>query len=156
MHINPDHFLQTPAGRVWTAELNARAWERCLAALPRALSMARRRRGVLYVLVGAQGCGKSSWARTRKAVEPACVVFDAILVKRCERAPILAEAAAQDVPAIAVWFRTPLEICLARNAARPPDEVADEQGLRNVFAALEPPAQDEGFAAVLVVGDPAA
>ena len=84
------------------------------------------------------------------------MVFDAILVKRCERAPILAEAAAQDVPAIAVWFRTPLEICLARNAARPPDEVADEQGLRNVFAALEPPAQDEGFAAVLVVGDPAA
>ena len=79
------------------------------------------------------------------------IFFDAILVKQSERAPILAHCRRFAVPAVAVWFRTPLELCLARNAARPPDEVADTQGLRNVFAALEPPTAAEGFAKVLVV-----
>lgn len=34
------------------------------------------------------------------------------------------------------------------------DEIADEGGLRNVFAALEPPGLDEGFARVLEVSTP--
>jgi predicted kinase len=151
MHINPDHFLETAAGRVITPERNAWAWEQCFAVLPGALADAGGD-GVLYVLVGAQGSGKSTWARARKAQEPGCVIFDAILVKRCERSPILAEAARHAVPAVAVWFRVPLETCLARNAARPADERADEQGLRNVFAAVEPPAEAEGFARVVVQG----
>jgi hypothetical protein len=41
--------------------------------------------------------------------------------------------------------------CHVRNAARPPDHVANETGLRNVFAALEPPSLDEGFSEVHVV-----
>ena len=86
--------------------------------------------------------------------EPRAVIFDAILVKRSERAPILALARQHRVRAVAVWFCTPLAMCLARNAARPPDQVADECGLRNVFAALEPPGMDEGFAEVRVVDPP--
>jgi predicted kinase len=81
------------------------------------------------------------------------VIFDAILVKKSERAPILAAAREFGVTAVAVWFRTPLAACIARNAARPPDQVANEQGLRNVFAAVEPPNQAEGFAYVLEVPD---
>jgi predicted kinase len=150
MHINPDHFLQTPEGRVTTPERNAWAWEQCFAALPAALAASTVSRRI-YILIGAQGSGKSTWAAATRRREPDAVFFDAILVKRSERAPILAEARRQGVPAIAVWFQTPLAACVARNARRPADEVADEGGLRNVFAALEPPSEEEGFARVIVV-----
>lgn len=150
MHINPDHFLETENGRVWTAELNRRAWEQCHEALEAALARATPRTR-LYLMVGPQGAGKSTWARARRAAEPEAVIFDAILVQRSERGPLIATARRFGVPAIAVWFTTPLEVCLARNVSRPADEVANERGLRNVFAALEPPSLDEGFEAVLEV-----
>jgi predicted kinase len=153
MHINPDHFLQTPEGRVITPERNAWAWEQCFAALPEALK-AVGPGGRIYVLVGPQGSGKSTWARATRARETDAAIFDAILVKRTERAPILAEARRQGVAAIAVWFRTPLDACLERNRSRPPDEVVSERGLRNVFAALEPPSEEEGFAGVIAVDEP--
>jgi predicted kinase len=151
VHINPDHFLQTPQGRVITPERNALAWKQCFEVLPSALAAARPE-GTLYLLVGAQGSGKSAWARALRQREPRAVVFDAILVKQSQRAPILAEARRQGVPAVAVWFRTLLAACLARHAARPSDEIVDEQGLRNVFAALEPPTEAEGFARSVTVG----
>lgn len=150
MHINPDHFLQTAAGRVVDEARNTAAWAKCNAALDTALVQPQVA-SVLYVLVGAQGAGKSTWACRRASEEPAAIVFDAILVRRTERASLLAAAAARGVPAVAVWFRTPLEVCLARNAARPSDEIADETGLRNVFAALEPPSTTEGFARIVEV-----
>ena len=155
MHINPDHFLQTPRGRIVTPERNAWAWQQCFLALDRELatigSAAR-----LYVLVGAQGSGKTTWAKARKVAEPPCVIFDAILVKRSERAPILQQARRYAVPAVAVWFRASLEGCLARNAARPPDEAVHEQGLRRVHAAIEEPTEDEGFTSVwqVEIADP--
>jgi predicted kinase len=154
VHLNPDHFLETPGGRVTTPERNAWAWRRCFEELPAALAAAGPT-GTLYVLVGAQASGKSTWARARKSAEPGCVIFDAILVKREERAPILAHARSAAVPAVAVWFQTPLSVCLARNTTRPADEVVDEGGLRNVFAAVEPPTEQEGFASVLLVASEA-
>ena len=154
-HINPDHFLDSPQGRLTTPERNALAWQQCHAALDAAL------RGAapgarLYLMVGAQGAGKSAWARRRAAEEPGAIFFDAILVQRIERAPLLAAAARQRAPAVAVWCRAPLALCLARNAARPADEIADEQGLRNVFAALQPPSLGEGFERIVEVDADAA
>jgi hypothetical protein len=61
VHINPDHFLQTSAGRVTTDDRNAAAWARCFKALDAALAEAKPETRV-YVLIGAQGAGKSSWA----------------------------------------------------------------------------------------------
>jgi chloramphenicol 3-O-phosphotransferase len=150
VHINPDHYLETPDGRVTTEQRNADAWRQCFAELASALERASGGEK-LYVLVGAQGSGKSSWARAKVAEEGTAIIFDAILVKRSERQPILNAARTAHMHAVAVWFRTPLEICIARNAARPADEVANERGLRNVFAALEPPSTEEGFAQVLEV-----
>jgi predicted kinase len=72
------------------------------------------------------------------AEDPNAVLFDAILIKKSERLPILRSAHAAGVPVIAVWLRTPLDVCVARNAARSINELCDEEGLRNVFAALEP------------------
>jgi len=150
MHINPDHFLETPEGRIWTSERNAVAWKQSFAALDEALH-ARSSRSVVYIMVGCQASGKSTWARTRKREEPHAIIFDAILVKKSERQPILLAAGQHQVPAVAVWLQTPLQVCLERNAARPADEVVNEQGLKNVFAALEPPELSEGFAQVLEV-----
>jgi len=73
------------------------------------------------------------------------------LVKKSERQPILVTARRHSVGVIAVWFKTPLEICLARNVSRPADEVVAEQAVRNVVAAVEAPSTDEGFEQVLEV-----
>jgi hypothetical protein len=150
IHINPDHFLQTEAGRVFTPELNARAWKKSYMALDEALRGATKAT-TLYVLVGPQGAGKSMWARRLIQNDALAIVFDAILVKKSEREPILRAARAHQASRIAVWFRTPLETCLARNAARPADEVVPEHGVRNVHAAVEPPTTDEGFNSILEV-----
>jgi predicted kinase len=154
VHINPDHFLQTAAGRVTTPERNAEAWKQCFAALDAALQRSDLSTKV-YLLIGPQGSGKSTWARRKAIEEPLSIFFDAILVKRSERSPILAKARDRGVPAVAVWFRTPLAACLARNSARPADEIVAEQGIRNVYAAVEPPSHLEGFAEVVEVGHPA-
>ena len=150
VHINPDHFLQTETGRVITPELNRLAWEKSYAALEEALLRATTSTKV-FVLVGAQGAGKSTWAKARGTATSDAILFDAILVKRAERERILGAAKARSVGVVAVWFRTPLEVCLARNASRPADEVVPEQAVRNVFAAVEPPSTVEGFEQVLEV-----
>jgi predicted kinase len=67
------------------------------------------------------------------------IFFDAILVKRSERKPIIDAAKTHGVQVIAIWLKTPLEMCIARNAIRPSDELVDERAIRNVHAAIEPP-----------------
>jgi predicted kinase len=150
MHINPDHFLATEHGRVVTPERNSVAWEKCYRVLAEELARQGQRAKVL-VLIGPQGAGKSSWARDHAACNPADIIFDAILVKRIERAPILQDVREHAGMAVAVWFDTALDVCIARNAARPVDERVPEQAIRNVHAALEPPTLEEGFAEILVV-----
>ena len=148
MHINPDHFLQTERGRVISPELNRRAWALSMEALRGA--MKRRNEATnLYILVGAQGAGKTTWLRSNAdRLGSDAAVFDAILVKKSERQPLLDIAVAHDVPVIAVWLDTPLEICLLRNAKRPVDEIVPDRAIRNVHAAIEPPTIEEGFSSV--------
>lgn len=148
MHINPDNFLQTEHGRVITPELNRRAWILAMEALRSAMA-GRNRATVLYLLVGAQGAGKTTWLRANQdRLGPDAAVFDAILVKRSERQPLLDISRAHDVPTIAVWLDTPLESCLFRNAHRPVDEIVPDSAIRNVHAAIEPPIVEEGFLSV--------
>jgi len=148
MHINPDHFLQTEAGRVITPERNAKAWAQSYLALDDALRATPPPTKV-YLMVGPQGSGKSTWVAGQLHAKEHAVFFDAILVKRSERAEILARV--KSFAAVAVWLRTPLEACLARNAARPTDQVVPAQNIRNVFAAVEPPTLVEGFERVIEV-----
>ena len=87
-HINPDHFLDTPQGRDTTPEAT-RSPGRSAAPLDATLRGAAPN-ARLYLMVGAQGSGKSRWARRRAAAEPGAIVFDAILVqpssgRRCSR-----------------------------------------------------------------------
>lgn len=150
MHINPDHFLETDAGRVTTRERNMDAWEKCFHALQLALDDATSNSKV-FVMVGPQGAGKSTWVGKHVAALSNAIIFDAILVKRSERKPILDAAKARDVQVVAVWLKTSLEVCIARNSKRPSDEVVSERAIRNVHAAIEPPGLDEGFAEIIEV-----
>lgn len=150
MHINPDHFLVTESGRVVTPERNTVAWEQCYRALAGELDRQADASEVL-VLVGPQGAGKSSWARSYAAKNPSTIIFDAMLVTRAERAPILRAVKEHSGTAVAIWFDTPLDICIARNATRPVDERVPVQAIRNVHAALEAPSRNEGFDDVIVI-----
>lgn len=104
---------------------------------------------VVYVLVGPQGAGKSTWTKSVAPTLPDSIFFDAILVRKIERQPILEAARSRSVKVVAVWFKTPLEVCLSRNASRPADEVVPAQAVRNVHAAVEPPSIAEGFTHVI-------
>src|ERR1700742_152492 len=108
MHINPDHFLETDQGRVVTSERNKLAWQECYALLAHELNLQGSASRVV-VLVGPQGAGKSTWARQHTLDHPNDIIFDAILVKRTERARIVEAVGHHGGKAIAVWFQTSLE-----------------------------------------------
>jgi len=72
MHVNLDHFLETTQGRVVTEERNAAAWRMSYEALDRALGSAGPLTRV-YVLVGAQGAGRSTWVRSQIPLQPRAV-----------------------------------------------------------------------------------
>ncbi len=71
MHLNPDHYLQTDAGRVFTAERNTAAWERLYADLSAALKERPRR---IVMVVGVQGAGKSTWT-SKCTSEPSDTIY---------------------------------------------------------------------------------
>jgi len=146
--IDPDAFLETVSGRVWTPERNAAAWRRALETLRlwlEAESVAR-----LVIVCGLQGAGKSSWI-ARQASESGTVYVDAALPGARHRAPIIALARSHKVPVEAVWIRTPLPVALDRNRQRAEDRRVPEASIRSVDRLFEPPAAGEGFARVLVV-----
>lgn len=135
-------------------------------------------------MVGLQGAGKSTWvtaelaathavvskdhwrrarhreARQRRVVAELLaagrsVVVDTTSPSTAERAPLVAAAREAGVPVRAVWVDTPLDVCLARNAARPEGARVPLVGLHAALARFEPPTTDEGFARVDVVRPPA-
>ncbi|AOJ94792.1 AAA family ATPase [Burkholderia multivorans] len=145
MHLNPDHYLQTEAGRIFTAERNAAAWERLYAELATALA-ARPRRVVM--VIGVQGAGKSTLTR-RWVSEPSDAIYvDSTFATVARRARLIELATAAGVAISAVWVKVDLETALERNRRRPPDERVPEETVRNVFRIFEPPTLDEGLCEV--------
>ena len=69
--------------------------------------------------------------------------IDATNLLRMHRRPFVELARRHGARAEALWFDTPLDVCLERNrgrARRVPEEV-----LRDMHARLEPPTEEEGF-----------
>ena len=132
------------------------------------------------MVVGLQGAGKTTWvaaefaathavvskdhwprARHREARQQRVVaerlaagrsvVVDNTNPSAAERAPLVAAARAAGVPVRAVWVDTPLEVCLARNAARPQERRVPLLGIHAALARFEPPSVAEGYVRVDVV-----
>ena len=149
IYINPDTYLETERGRVFTTERSERAWQRAFSELSIALCSGVRK--PLYVVVGVQGAGKTTWVQANAALLAGSVVFDAALPAKRHRAKVLACAKEVESPVVAVWVEVPLEVALKRNQSRVPDKRVPEAAIRNVFSMLEPPSTDEGFIRVTKV-----
>jgi predicted kinase len=136
----------------------------------------------LVVMVGVQGCGKSTWVRENMSGTHAVVSKDhwpnarhkearqtrvvaehlaagrSVVVDNTnpgleERAPLLALARAAGVRIRAVWIDLPFRECLRRNLAREGRAQVPVQGLLRVRKRLVPPTLEEGFDQVDVVRD---
>ena len=152
--FNPDDYLQISEGRLYTDERNAAAWERMYEDLELILSTAGPETR-LFVVMGVQGGGKTTWIRSNsEALGSSAVFLDAAVPARRHRARALAAARRAGVRTVAVWINTPLDRALAQNSQRPDDEVVPEMAVRSVFSLLEAPNTDEGFDEVIVVHDP--
>jgi len=149
-HIDPDHYLQTANGRMYTPERGKAAWHLAYADLEVALRDLGAV-GTLYVVCGLQGAGKTTWIANNRVHLKAAVVLDAALPSRVHRQRALSLAAAHGVPAIAVWLDVAIDVALRRNLARPPDEQVPETAIRHVRSLLEPPSVAEGFVRVIEV-----
>ena len=152
-HVSPDHHLETPNGRVWSAERGKQAWESAYGELESRLR-AIGANGKLYVVCGIQASGKSTWiSRNVVALGSHAVFFDAALPSRKHRTRALDLASQYSIPAIAVWVNVPIEVALQRNARRCTDEQIPEETIRHVLSLLEPPSVEEGFLEVIEVGE---
>lgn len=150
--FNPDHYLETLGGRVFSQSRNADAWRLTLLALEAALTRSGPKARLLLV-VGMQAAGKTTWIEQHRGAgdDNGCLYFDAALPRRVHRAPILALAARNGVPVSAVWVRASVEQALARNALRRADHQVPRESIDAVAAAFEPPCRSEGFVEVVEV-----
>lgn len=152
IHINPDNYLQTDAGRVFTTERNKLAWEETYADLSKALASEQ---GFvsLYIVFGVQGAGKSRWIRENAPTLPNVIFFDAALPAKAHRAKALSIAKELGIPVVAVWIKSSLETALLRNASRASDERVPESAIRSVFSILEPPSLEDGYIKIIEVSN---
>jgi len=89
-------------------------------------------------------------ARQRLELRRPVTCIDATSLTRWERRPWirLAQDACCDVEA--VFFDTPLEVCLERNGRR--ERVVPEDAVREMARRMEPPSVQEGFTRVIIPG----
>jgi predicted kinase len=85
--------------------------------------------------------------RQRLAIGRAVTYIDATNLKAEERRPYIAIGKSYGCEVEAVFFDEPLEVCLARNAAR--HRVVPEEAMVKMMARLVPPSVEEGFDRVI-------
>ena len=149
VYVNPDDFLGNP--RVFTAERNREAWRACKDLVEGVLSEAREPYN-FYVVCGVQGSGKTRWVKDNPSHfrEPA-IVFDAALSRVQDRAGAVAQGRRFACRMICVWISCPLDMALARNRSRVPDQIVPDDVVSLVFKTFEPPTVEEGFDEVFKV-----
>ncbi|MEF2074379.1 AAA family ATPase [Consotaella aegiceratis] len=147
--INPDDFLLTPHGRLWSVERNKAAWRRCHETLQHKLLNDHQVQTVVIVC-GLQGAGKSSWI-AQQPEQANVIYFDAALPGARHRQPIVDIARAAEAVVEAVWIKVPLAVALERSSARQQDLRVPEDSIRSVARLFEPPTLEEGFDRVRIV-----
>ena len=92
--------------------------------------------------------------QTRIQLGAKVTYIDATNLTRSERRPYIKIAALHGCEVEALFFNTPLELCLERNRNR--KRVVPEEAMHLLAARLRPPTIEEGFSQVLVVSTTAA
>jgi predicted kinase len=87
--------------------------------------------------------------RQRLALGCPLTYVDATNLVPDERRPYIDIARAYGAAAEALFFDTPVEVCMVRNARR--QRVVPEEAIRNMEARLLPPRPEEGFVKIVVV-----
>lgn len=146
--INPDDFLETPEGRVWTVKRNDEAWRLSYAALESAIIASPDPIRVV-VVCGVQGAGKSTWIASQPE-SPSTIYFDAALPAARHREKVIGIAKGLGAAVEAVWVDTPLDVAIERNAARTPDKMVPVASIVAVAKQFEEPTAVEGFDRIAV------
>jgi hypothetical protein len=154
--IDPDHYLDLSRLEPFSPEEGRAAWEQAYSALEEELSL-RGTRAKLFVVLGLQAGGKSTWVEHQllTAVDD-WVFFSGPLPSAAHRLRALELGRRFGATAIGVWVKVPLELALARNAQRTGLARVPEGVIRHVHENLEPPSLTEGFHEVVVVEAPPA
>ncbi|MCW7551630.1 hypothetical protein NX722_03010 [Endozoicomonas gorgoniicola] len=142
-HINPDNYLETNEGRVWTPERSKAAWESAYLDFENIL---KRSSGIadVYIVFGVQGSGKTTWIRNHEPTKPS-IYFDAALPAKKHRIQAISIAKKYAKQIHGVWIKVPLVIAKSQNMARSQDKQVSESAIESVFKQLEAPEQSEGF-----------
>jgi len=88
-------------------------------------------------------------ARQRLELRRPVTCIDATSLTRWERRPWVRLADDADCEAEAIFFDTPLEVCLDRNSRR--ERVVPAAAVRDMARRMEPPSIEEGFARVITL-----
>lgn len=100
---------------------------------------------------------RAAWKKADKCLNDALrqgdeiVVFDATMTAPKRRAKYIRLARDNNYEVIAVYCRTPEEVCRQRNASRNEYRQVPEQAMNDMFRRLTPPELDEGFAGIVCV-----
>jgi len=86
--------------------------------------------------------------RQRLELSRPVTYIDATNLTRKERRPYIKKADLYDAEVEAVFFDTPIEVCMERNAAR--HRIVPEEAIREMARKLRPPTFDEGFNRITV------
>jgi predicted kinase len=89
--------------------------------------------------------------RSRLAMGQPVTYVDATNLTRWERRPYILIARKYGSRIEALYFHTPLEVCLERNCDR--DRVVPDEVIRAMAKKLQPPTREEGFDRVIKVSD---
>jgi hypothetical protein len=104
------------------------------------------------VLIGAAGSGKTTWARSQRAA-PGFAAFDACNADRARRVALARRIRAAGKTPVAVWVRSGLDVCVARQARRGLGRQVPEVVIARQLSELRsaPPSTLEGWASVHLV-----
>ena len=143
MIISPDSFLYLPDGTYhWTPSRVKKAWEDTRSLFRKALQWPVKPDAVV-LMVGIPASGKSTWLAEN--ADDRNLYVDATFDLPWKRKPWIAKARAAGVPVQIVWFDTPLDVCIERNALRTEDRRIPEDVVKAMHAKImsAPPTDNE-------------